>query len=125
MMDDDLHRRLKERLAAPRAPALERVRSFLLYHVHDSDPELLDRDLRGLMKVNASPIIDAVQAIEELIAQPQLPGAILRAVSHEGNQMLDEETDEAATKWLRELALQLRQILGEYAPPRAGGDDAS
>jgi len=117
MMDDDLQRRLRARLAAPRAPALERVRSFLLYYVHDSDRELLERDLRGLMKVNASPIIDAVEAIEEVIARPQMPGIIFGIVSHEGNQMLDDETDDAAARWLRDLALQLRAILGEYAPP--------
>lgn len=117
MMDDDLHKRLKERLAAPRPPALERARSFLLYHVHDSDPELLERDLRGLMKVNASPIIDAVDAIEEVIAVPQPSGTISGIVAYEGNQMLDDDTDEAAALWLKELALQLRRLLGDFAPP--------
>jgi hypothetical protein len=116
-MDDDLRRRLNERLTAPPAAALERARSFLLYHVHDSDRELLGRDLRGLMKVNASPIIDAVEAIEEVITVPQAPGTLFTLVSHEGNQMLDEETDEAAAAWLQDLVLQLRQLLGDYAPP--------
>lgn len=77
------------------------------------------------MKVNATPIVDAVEAIEQVIAVPQAPGTILGMVAHEGNQMLDEESDEAAVSWLKDMTLQLRRVLGAFAPLQRESPDAS
>jgi len=115
-MDEDREKRLRERLAAPRPPALERVRTFLRYYVHDSDPELLERDVRGMINVNPRVIVDALEALRELLTTPQPQGTLSEMVAYEGNQMLDDESDIAAAVWLKELSEQLHRWLGAFAP---------
>jgi hypothetical protein len=117
-MDDDLRKQLEDRLNTPQSPALERVRRFLSHYVHDADLELVERIVRGVIKVNPPFVADAVQAIEELLAAPQGSGALYEVVTYDGNQMLDDETDESAAAWLKELAGHVRRWLGEHAPPR-------
>lgn len=115
-MDEDREKRLRERLTAPRPPALERARTFLRYYVHDSDPELLERDVRSMIKVNPRTIVDALEAFDELLTTPQPQGSLSEIVAYEGNQMLDDESDVAAIAWIARLAEQLRRWLRAYAP---------
>ena len=112
-MDDTLRKRLEAQLSAPRPPAIERARAFLMYYVHDSDRDLLRIDAKD----SPNAIVDGVEAIEELLAVPQPPGILHQMVAYEGNRMLDDATDETAAAWLKELTVQLREWLGEYAPP--------
>jgi hypothetical protein len=115
-MDDQLRKRLEERLAEPPMAALDRARQFLTFFVHDYDPGLL------LLEAQGSPAVvsDGVSAIEELLENLPPPGTLHQIVTHEGNRMLDEETDAAAVVWLRQLTQQLRTWLGENAPPYRG-----
>jgi hypothetical protein len=112
-MDDTLRKRFEAQLSAPSAPALERARAFLMYYVHDADRDLLKLDAKN----SPSAIIDAVEALEDVLAVPQPPGTLYQMVAYEGNRMLDDETDETAAAWLRQLTLQLREWLGRDAPP--------
>jgi hypothetical protein len=109
--------KMREMLATPSPPPLEGVRSFLLDFVYDSDRELLGRQVRAMLNVNPTPIIDAVEAIEEVLQTPPPPGVLTEMVWREGNKSLSEETDEEASSWLRALAGDLRAWLGDYAPP--------
>jgi hypothetical protein len=83
--------------------------------------ETLELDVRGMLKINPGNVIDAVEAIEELLAVPQEPGTLHDLVLYDGNRMLAEETDAAAAAWLRQLTQQLRTWLGEHAPPDRRG----
>jgi len=112
-MADDLRDHFEARLAAPSPPALERARSFLMYYVHDSDPELLKVDVKN----STAAIIDGIEAIEEIMATPQVPGTLYQIVAYEGNRMLSDDTDATAAAWLKKLTVDLREWLGEYAPP--------
>ena len=116
-MNEKLRKMLEARRAAPPPPPLDIVRRFLHYYVHDSDWELLERDVRGMLHVNPKVIVEAVIAIEHVIATPQPPGSLSRLVAYEGNWMLDDESDTAAMAWFRELVSRLRDWLGEHAPP--------
>lgn len=111
-MDDDRIKRFEAQLQAPRPPALERLREFLIYYVHDGD--------RALLKLEATQsrgaIVDAVEAIEEVLAHPSPPGALSEMVAYEGNRVLADLSDATASAWLKELAADLRQWLGECAP---------
>lgn len=117
-MDDKLRQMMEAKLAAPRPPALDSARRFLMSYVHDSDWELLERDVGGMIKLNPNVIIDAVEAIEELLATPQPPDTLSRLVAYEANWMLDDETDTGAAAWLQDLTGRLRRWLGEHAPPQ-------
>jgi hypothetical protein len=117
IMDDNLRKRFAERLAAPPPPPLDRARNFLTFFVHDYDPELLKFEATD----SPATVSDGVAAIEELLATPPPPGTLYQIVTHEGNRMLDDETDAAAAAWLRDLTRQLRVWLGENAPPLKGG----
>lgn len=116
-VDDSLRQRLEEQIRAPRPAALEVVRTYLSYHVHDADWQILELDVRAMSKVNPAAIVDVIEAIEELLASSPEPGTLLELVSYDGNRMLDEDTDDAAAAWLTDLASQLRTWLGDYAPP--------
>lgn len=111
-MDDDRTKRFEAQLRAPRPPALERLREFLIYYVHDSDRDLLR--LEATQRPGA--IVDAVEAIEEVLAQPPVPGTLSEMVAYEGNRVLADLSDATASAWLGELAADLRKWLGEYAP---------
>jgi len=108
---------MEAKLAAPRPPALDTARSFLKHYVHDSDWELLERDVGGMMKVNPNVIVEAVEAIEDLLATPQPPDTLSRLVAYEANWMLEDDSDTGAAAWLGELAGRLRLWLGGLAPP--------
>lgn len=113
-VDDDRMKRFEAQLRAPQPPALERLREFLLYYVHDGD--------RDLLKLEATqrpgPIVDAVEAIDDVLAHPPPPGTLSEMVAYEGNRVLADLSDATASAWLMELAADLRQWLGEYAPRR-------
>jgi hypothetical protein len=116
-VDDSLRQRLEEQMREPRPGALEVVRDYLSYHVHDSDWQILELDVRGMSKVNPAAIVDVIDAIEELLASSPESGTLLELVSYDGNRMLDEESDDAAAAWLTNLASRLRTWLGDCAPP--------
>jgi hypothetical protein len=84
-----------------------------MFFVHDYDPELLKFEARD----SPAAVSDGVAAIEEILASPPPPGTLYQLVTHEGNRMLDEETDAAAAAWLRGLIVQLRVWLGENILP--------
>jgi hypothetical protein len=115
-MDEKLAKMLRERLAAPAPGALETARDFLMHYVHDSDYELLERDVRGMMKVNPNVIVQAVEAIEALLTTPQPPETLYKLVAYDANWMLEDDSEAGASAWLRDLANRLRQWLGEHAP---------
>jgi hypothetical protein len=117
MSHDDLRNRFEERLSEAPAPPLERARSFLTYYVHDSDPELLEIDA----KRSPADVSNGVQAIEELIAAPRDPGILSELVLHDANRVLDDDSDDTAAVWLRRLVHQLREWLGDDAPPPQDG----
>jgi hypothetical protein len=116
IMDDNIRKHLEERLAAPPLPPLERARKFLTFFIHDYDPALLEFEAKD----SPAAVSDGVAAIEELLTRPPPPGTLYQIVTHEGNRMLEEETDAAAASWLRGLMQQLRVWLGENAPPPMG-----
>ena len=117
IMNDDLRMRLEAKLHAPKGSALEVARAYLAHHVHDADRKTLELDVRGMLKLNPGSVIDAVEAIEELLAVAQEPGTLHALVLNDANRMLGDDTDATAAAWLRRLADQLREWLGEYAPP--------
>lgn len=123
-MNDDLRMRLEAKLRAPKASALEIARAYLDHHVHDADRKTLELDVRGMLKINPGSVIDAVEAIEELLAVPQEPGTLHALVLDDANRMLDDDTDATAAAWLRQLVDQLREWLGDYAPPPRQSPDA-
>jgi hypothetical protein len=112
-MEDDLRKRFAAQLAQPPRPPLERARDFLMFHIHNYDDESLALEARA----GDASVVDGLCALEEILSKEQEPGIIYRMVAYEGNRLLAEETDEAAIEWLRVLVLQLRDWLGEYAPP--------
>jgi hypothetical protein len=116
-VDDSLRQRLEEQMQAPRPAALEVVRTYLSYHVHDSDWHILELDVRSMSKVNPAAIVDVIEAIEELLTSSPEPGTLFELVSFDGNRMLDQESDDAAAAWLADLASRLRAWLGACAPP--------
>lgn len=111
-MDNKRGKQFEAQLRAPRPPALERLREFLLYYVHDGDRDLLKLEATQ----DPGPFVDAVEAIDEVLAQPQAPGTLSAMVAYEGNRVLADQTDAIAEAWLRSLAHDLRNWLGAYAP---------
>jgi hypothetical protein len=111
-MDEDRIKQLKAKLEAPPPPALERLREFLWAYVNDGDSDLLKLEA----KKRPGPIADAVEAIEEVLAEQHPPGTLAQMVACEGNRALADQTDAAAIAWLRKLATDLRQWLGDHAP---------
>ena len=113
-MDDDRIKRFEAQLTAPTPAALDRLREFLLYYIHDGDRDLLRLEAAQ----DPGPMIDAVEAIEEVLAQPQAPGMLSEIVMYEGNRMLADQSDATASSWLKQLAADLREWLGDLAPTR-------
>ncbi|NYI06971.1 hypothetical protein [Allostreptomyces psammosilenae] len=105
------------RAHAARQPAspLEQVRSFLRGHVADTgDLGELRSDLARLAAVNTRGILQDLQALEDLLAAPPADGTLARLVAWDANWVLDDETsDQAAARWLGEVADLLREVLAE------------
>lgn len=70
-----------------------------------------------MVQLNPGVIIDAVEALEDLLATPQPPDTLSALVAYEANWMLDDDSDAGAAAWLAELVGRLRGWLGEMAPP--------
>lgn len=111
-MDEERLKQLKAKLEMPPPPALDRLREFLWAYVNDGDRDLLKLEARQ----RPAPIVDAVEAIEEVLAEQHPPGTLAHLVAYEGNRVLADQTDATAIAWFQELAADLRQWLGEYAP---------
>jgi hypothetical protein len=113
-MNDEVRRRMEAMLRAPKPPPLEVARKYLAFHVYDADFEDLKRDVPRSPAI----VMDAIEAIEALLATPQEPGVLHALVLNDANRTLADDTDATAAVWLRKLADHLRECLGEYAPPR-------
>jgi hypothetical protein len=115
-MDDERRKQFEARLKATPPPAIERLRTFLLDYVADGDSDLL--------KLEASKrpayMVEGVEAIEDVLAEPQEPGTLHHLVAYDANRRLVDQTDETAASWLRSLAADLRKWLGAHAPPPRG-----
>src|SRR5438046_8971015 len=99
-MDDDRMKRFEAQLGAPRPPALERLREFLISYVHDGDRDLLRLETTQ----RPGPIVDAVEAIEEVLAHPPAPGTLSEIVAYEGNRERADLSDATAQATLKEPA---------------------
>jgi hypothetical protein len=115
-MDEKLAKMLEDRLAAAAPPPIERARDFLRHYVHDSDRELLELDIRGMLKVNPTVIIDAVEAIEAVLGLEHPSGTLYQLAAFDGNRMLEDESDAGAAAFLQSLCGDLRRWLGNLAP---------
>ena len=68
---------------------------------------------------NTEWLIEGLNGIEMTLANPpEGDGNLANIVAWEANWVLEDETDEGAKKWLREIAEIIRKSLGEKVPPR-------
>jgi hypothetical protein len=93
---------------------LDRVREFLTSFVLDA--ESLDEvraDLRRTAHFNTMRHHGDLAALDAVVAEQYPPGTLARLVGWEANWVLDDPSDAGAKQFLRELALMLREVIGE------------
>lgn len=110
-LPEPLRSRAEER---ERRPLLEKVRDFVGYFVNDM--ETLDEIRRGMEQVAASGtwgLKRDLAALDEFLAAPQPPGVLSQLVAWDANWVLDDESDEAAGEFLRQITEVLREVIAE------------
>ncbi|MFG1996109.1 hypothetical protein ACGFJ7_39650 [Actinoplanes sp. NPDC048988] len=107
---------LRARMAELEArSSLEKVRSLLLGHVADADS--LD-EVRSLLKMTAAHtttyLRQDLDAIDEILTEPLPPNTLLHLVAGEAGWPLDDNpTDAGASRFLRDLANMIREVIDE------------
>ena len=115
MESHDLPDPLRARIAKQESrPAMDRVRHFLHYYVADSDgTDEVYAEIRRTMLTDASSVRQDLEAVETVLEDEHVPGALLRLVEGDGNRGLDNPTDDEAAAFLHGLAQLLRSALDQ------------
>jgi hypothetical protein len=115
----DMPEILKAKLNAPLGLPLEAARQFLRRYWGDEG--ILDAirvDMEDTIAFNPKPVVQGLQAIEGLLADPPSDGTLLDLVLWDANHPLDDPSAESAKQWLGEMAEFVRDVLGDKQPPR-------
>ena len=111
---DRLRARIEAAYSAPPGESLEVSKAFVhRYWADEGLPDAVRRELQRDVRADRLGIERGVAALEELIAHPPYPRALVMLVADEGNTPLDEATDEEAAEWLRAFVAMARDVLGE------------
>lgn len=104
---------------APPPPPLEAMRDLVGFFADADSVEEVKRDLRRRAANNPRGLIQGLNGIEAVLANPPAEEGVLSdIVAWEANWVLDDPSDEGAKQWLREVAEWVREALGDKAPPR-------
>lgn len=103
----------------PKTP-LEIVQRFVRSYFGDADGiEEVRIEMQRITAHNPNAYVRDLLAIEELLNNPlRKPSVLSNLVAWDANWVLDDESDEGAKQWLREVAEMIRDILGDNQPPR-------
>jgi hypothetical protein len=103
---------MRNRQVAPTPPALETVRQFLRSYCADADSIEEIRDEAGRAAAfNPQPLLQALRALELVIANPPSDGSLSLLVAIDGNRQLKDPSDAGAVEYLRTLAALLTKVL--------------
>ncbi|HWS31177.1 MAG TPA: hypothetical protein VN408_00385 [Actinoplanes sp.] len=96
-------------------PSLQRVRRMLHIHVADAlDFDEVRRSLQPSTPQSVYFLEMDLEALETVLAEPQLPGTLLGLVEGDANMGIDhDQTDRGAAVVLREIADMLRSVIAE------------
>ncbi|SBT49343.1 hypothetical protein [Micromonospora auratinigra] len=110
-------RRRIEQLNA-RTP-LEAVTDLASAYLADADgfDEVLDH-IRRKATYNVRNVQREIASIEQVLAEPQPPGALARLVAWNGNWVLDDPSDAGAADFLASLAGHMRAVVAEIEAAR-------
>lgn len=94
-------------------PPIEKVRSFLHGYVEDAeDVDEVRRELRSDARRNTFFLQQDLAALEAILAEPQVPGTLLRLVEFDANWGIDhDQTDHGAAVFLRQIAQLVRDVI--------------
>lgn len=112
-MNDELKKKLLERMQAPPDPPFEATRKFLLRYVTDKDStEEIEADIEHMSQLEPRTLIQGLAGIEQLLADPPSEeGALSCLVAWEVGWVLKDDSDEGVKVWLKSLVEIIKKYL--------------
>lgn len=95
-MNEELNKKIRDRINAPPDPPLEAVRKFLSSYVSGRDSMTeIEADIIRMAQINTRTLRAGLKGLEKLVAQPTLEkGELYKLISIEAGWVLPEDNDE-------------------------------